>query len=176
MDAYEDSNQGSKKTLWIIGGVILLIMIVAVIYGITQKTINNNTENLTIDENSSVLKDNQVKAGQEMITTPVALKTLDLVNLQTIPQKVQARITADLADACSRANAVVTSSGNSFTITLTAQKPKDSVCAQVVTAYESIVDLPVAELALGKYSVTVGGISKTFTLSPVTVPVYGSDK
>jgi hypothetical protein len=37
---YDQNESNGKKTLWIIGGIILVVMIIALVYGATQKSLN----------------------------------------------------------------------------------------------------------------------------------------
>lgn len=176
---YENINQeeGGKKTLWIIGGIILVVAIIAVVYGATQKTLKKNTDTNT-DGSVTMNEDGTTVLGADRVVVSGSTVTaMDVVNLQTFPYKVQARIKGTVPDSCSTFDTPkVTSSGKTFTITVTASHPKDAVCAQVVTDREVVIDLPVAGLAAGTYTVKVGATTKTFTLATNNTIEYSGDK
>lgn len=180
---YDQGESNGKKTLWIIGGVILVVMIIGIVYGATQKSLKKATDaENTADSvqlntaGSNTGANGAVLGASEMVETPVELTGLTVVNLQTFPQKVQAQIKGNLADACSTAKTDVNLVGKKFTITVTATKAKDAVCATVITPYEAVVDLPVAGATAGKYTVVLGKMTKTFTLAADNEIQYSSDK
>lgn len=174
-----EPNKTNFSMTWIIGGIVVVVAIIVGIYFLTQKSVNNlpNNETETVDLNttgttpagSSALPEDRVSVNAEM-------KGLDVVNLQTFPYKVQAKVSVDLPNSCSTAAGSVTQSGKVFTVTTTASQPKDAMCAQVITPATITVDVPVAGLAAGTYTVKYGTFTKTFTLAQSNNVEYSSDK
>jgi heme/copper-type cytochrome/quinol oxidase subunit 2 len=167
----------SKAGLWTAIGIVVVIVIIALIYFATQKTIKNDANIQNDPITNAPITGTTTVAGAERIAVTPSISALEINNLQTFPYKVQARVKANLPDACSDLDTpTVARSGNTFTITATASKVKDAVCAQVITPKEIVVDLPVAGLSAGKYAVKLGTITKTFTLASDNTIEYTSDK
>lgn len=170
----------SRAGLWTIIGVIIVAAIVALIYFATQKTLNDTvvdpSDNNPITNTPTSGTGTVLGASERVAVTPT-IKGFDVVNLQTFPYKVQARITATLPDACSNLDVpLVAVSGKIFTVSATASREKDAVCAQTITSREIVTDLPVAGLAAGKYTVKLGTMTKTFTLAQDNEVQFTSDK
>ncbi len=179
---YEQRPEGSgKKTLLIIGGIILVVMIIALVYGATQKTIKNSDTTgsnvpVTNQPAPSTQGSGTVMGAERVAVTPT-ITGLDVVNLETFPYKVQARVKGTVPEGCAAFDTpTVAQSGKTFTISVTASKPKDAVCTQAVTQQEAVVDVPVAGLSAGTYTVKTGKYSKTFKLSSDNSVQYTSDK
>ncbi len=181
MENYESTQLGKKQIFWIIGGVIIVIMIIGIVYSSTQKTLKNtdsgSVENSLEKKDVIDLKNGEVKGVVEMVDVPVTVTGLDIVNLQTFPQRVQARIKGTVPDGCSLfTSPMITRIGNTFTISLTGTHPKDSVCTQVITPQETVIDIPVEGLPAGIYTATIGKITKTFKLVADNEIQFSSDK
>jgi hypothetical protein len=185
---YDQQESNGKKTLWIIGGIILVVMIVALIYGATQKSLKN--ADLNADSSSlqviqspapnsvkTVTSSSAVLGDSEMIELPVTIKTMDVVNLQRIPQEAQVRIGYSLLGECGVLDTpVVAVTGKVFKVTLTAHALKDAQCNKVVVPGEIIVNLPIEGIPAGKYSVRVGKSVKSLTLVADNQIQYSGDK
>lgn len=168
----------SKAGIWTAIGIIVVIAIIILIYFATQKNIKNEAD-LQNDSitNAPLQSTGGVVSGVERTSVTPSISALEINNLQTFPYKVQARVKANLPDACSDLDKpTVALSAKTFTITATASKVKDAMCTQMITPKEIVVDLPVAGLSAGKYTVKLGTITKTFTLASDNTIEYTSDK
>lgn len=164
MEPYENPEQNGKKTLWIIGGIILVIMLVGIVYGATQRTLKKtDTPSDTVPVNQTT-DQKQVLSRETAEKTPATVSDIALANLGTFPYRVQAKITGEMSDGCSQPDVVFTQSGKTFTADVTGLKESGSMCTMVVTPFETVVDVPVAGLGAGTYTVKLGDLSKTFTL------------
>lgn len=166
-----------KKTMWIIGGVVAVIAIIGVIYGATQSSLkktNSVSGNTSI--NMSTGDTNQVAAAR--VTIPVTYTGFDVVNLQTFPYRVQVRVRGKVSEGCVTADVpIATVSGKVFTVAMTGSKPADAMCTQIITNVENVVELPVAGLAAGNYTVKLGTMkAKTFTLAADNKVQFSGDK
>ena len=177
-----DEPSNGKKTLWIVGGIILAVMIIALIYGATQKSLRNpgapETSKATpaaTGSGSATTPGSSVLGADERVQVIPTIKGLEVVNLQTYPYKVQASVSGTVPEGCSTLDTpTVTLSGKVFTISATASRPKDAMCTEVVTPQSAVVDIPVDGLSPGKYGVKIGKITKTFTLlEPSTIQPSG---
>ena len=85
--------------------------------------------------------------------------------LAAFPIRVQAVVAGSTPDSCTTITGAETQRiGNRFTVTLTATRPADQVCAEVLTPFEQIVSLDVMGLLPGPYTVFVHGIGADFVL------------
>lgn len=166
----QQNQQVVKKnsgTLWTMVGIVIVLAVIVAIYFITQKSINKQPS----------LENDMVPgvdyAGQTVNIVP---KSLTVTSLETFPYKVQAQVSFDLPNSCSTAASSVTQSGKVFTVNVTASQPKDAMCAQVITPAVLTVDIPVAGLAAGTYTVDYEDMTKTFTLAQNNQIEYSSDK
>jgi hypothetical protein len=187
---YTDGPSNSSKTLWIIGGIVLVIMIIGVVYAATQKSLKNanqaattaetvplNSGSQTTTSTNAVSANGTVLGASDRVSVVPTLKALDLANLQTFPYQVQARITGTVPDGCSTLDTpAITQTGNIFTISVTASHPKDMMCTQVITSQSAVVDVPVSGVSAGKYYVVLGKIKKSFTLVQSNQIQYSGDK
>lgn len=188
---YEEGSSNGKKTLWIIGGIIVVVMIVALVYGATQRSLKQTSdtpgEDITITPTGGVSDQGLAPAQprptsdtpipENMVALPVQVNSLDVVNLETFPQKVQARVTYGLSGSCAVLDTpVVKQSGKTFTITMTSRALKDVACTKAIVPGEIVIDIPVLGIAAGNYSVKLGTITKSFTLKSDNEIQFTSDK
>ncbi len=156
-------NKSKSSNVWTIMSIVVVIAIIVGIYFATRTAKNTDVVNDTssVGLNSS---DSSV-LGADRVSVTATPKSLEVMNLQTFPYKVQAKVSLDLPNSCSSATGSVTQSGKIFTITVASSEPKDAVCAQVITPTTVTVDIPVAGLPAGTYTVNYGTFTKTFTLA-----------
>ncbi len=90
------------------------------------------------------------------------------INILGTPPSVRAQVVArgNLSDGCTKITDVGQKrDGNTFTVTLGTFRAPNVMCIQVITPFIQTVDLNVAGLKAGTYTVTVDGASKQFTLN-----------
>lgn len=188
---YEERVGNGKKMIWIIGGIILVIMVVGLVYGATQRSLKQadqeaDSDTVTINQSGPTSTNGTVKpvapAANEplaanMVSYPVTVTKLDVVNLESFPERVQARVAYELANGCAVLDTpTITKTGNAFTITMSSRGEKDANCTQALVPGEIVIEVPVEGLPAGKYSVKVGTTTKSFTLSAENKTQYYSDK
>ena len=171
-----EQNKQGLPLVWIIGGIVIVVAIIVGIYFSVQKSTDGNKNTANVDLADQLDTSGKSNTSVEKVSVTSTPKGLDVVNLQTFPYKVQAQIKSELPDSCSIVSAEVTQEGKVFTITTTASRPKDAMCAQVVTSNTTTVNLPVTGLAAGTYTVKYATFSKTFTLVQKNQVDYSSDK
>lgn len=180
MDPYENPESQGKKTLWIIGGIILVVMLIALIYGISQNNLLKNTPAHTTDTDAVIPQQKiQPLSDKESVITPVTTKKLEVVNLETHPPQVQAHVAYTLTDTCAVLDTPeITSAGTTYTISLTARTPleKKSSCIQQTTPGDIVVHLPVPQEASGNYTVLVGKQKTSFHVSATAAALPYGDK
>lgn len=180
MDPYENPESHSNKTLWIIAGIIFTVMVIALLYGLSQKTLLRMDRDDTSVSSSTPTpssKSKDVFAGKETIGTPVTTTSLEVVNLETNPPQVQAHLSYELAGNCSvLSEPEVTHHDQEFTVTLTARAPKDNPCSSEKIPGETVINLPVTTLHTGTYHVIAGKQKATFTLQALEQLAPTADK
>ena len=84
---------------------------------------------------------------------------------ESFPVQVNVRVRGELADGCTMVDEVITQrTDNSFLSVVGTIRPGDAVCTAEVVPFEEVIALDVLGLAAGTYTVTVNGISGSFTL------------
>lgn len=93
------------------------------------------------------------------------VESVDVMILESFPVQVNVVVTGYLPDGCTTIDQVTTvQNGNEFVVTITTQRPADAMCTLALVPYEETVALEVADLPAGQYTVTVNGVSGSFTL------------
>lgn len=180
---YENEAGNGKRTLWIIGGIILAIMIIALVYGATQKNLSGQADQEPVRSDAArttVPAKSQTQAvsgASERVSVTPSISSMDLVNLETVPYQAQARIQGTVPDGCSEFDQpTAVRTGNVITVSVTASHARDATCSQAATKRSTVVDLPVAGLDDGKYVVRLGAISRTLEISSAKASQYTGDK
>ena len=118
-----------------------------------------------------------------------AVKSVDVLILESFPVQVNVVIRGDLPDAgCTTiASVEQVREGNTFRLTLITTTDPLALCAQALTPFEEVVALDVKYLPVGVYVVDVHGAEGTFELSvdntsaeqpseqPIDTDVYPTD-
>jgi inhibitor of cysteine peptidase len=95
----------------------------------------------------------------------VRIEGIDVAVLKSFPVQIHAVLRGYLSDPCVEAGeALVSRDGNTFTVTIPAERPPGRMCAQVLVPFERSVPLPVRDLPKGEYRIEAHGASATFTL------------
>lgn len=102
--------------------------------------------------------------GGSVITSPIPIESVDVLEATSYPPRISVQARGYIPDSCTKARQpVVKRDGSTFTISILGDRPADLVCAQVATPYQTSIDLGV--LSQGSYTVSVNGVSKSFTVS-----------
>jgi inhibitor of cysteine peptidase len=84
---------------------------------------------------------------------------------ESFPVQVNVRVRGELADGCTMVDEVITQrTDNSFMSVVGTIRPGDALCTTEVVSFEELIALDVLGLDAGTYTVTVNGISGSFTL------------
>lgn len=95
----------------------------------------------------------------------VYVDTMDLLALESFPVQMRAIVKGNLPDACTTITSASSQrDDNIFRITFVTTRPADAVCAQMLTPFEQTVELDVAGLKAGTYTVVAGDVTETFEL------------
>ena len=75
-------------------------------------------------------------------------------------------VKGQMPDACTHTGDITQKRvENTFHIVVPAERPADTICAQVLTPYEQTVRLDARDLPKGTYTVDVNGVTATFELA-----------
>jgi len=93
------------------------------------------------------------------------VKDIEIMLLESFPVQINVIAKGEHPDSCTKVNEITTRrEGNTFFVTLTASRPADVMCAQVITPFEEVIALDVVGLKAGVYTVDVNGVRDTFEL------------
>jgi inhibitor of cysteine peptidase len=86
------------------------------------------------------------------------------ISLNQTDETLEITAKGNLPDSCTELDEVLKSFTNeTFIVNITTKRPKDQICAQVITEFEEIVVLEIEAVPSGEYTVDVNGLSKTFS-------------
>jgi inhibitor of cysteine peptidase len=104
-------------------------------------------------------------SGEDGIVGLAPVESIDILILESFPVQVRARAHGNLPDGCTTIDETRQElRGNTFVVTVTTVRPKDALCTEALVPYDTTIALDVVGLKAGTYTVTVNGVSGTFTL------------
>nr|QNO44751.1 hypothetical protein KLGCGMKP_00013 [Methanosarcinales archaeon ANME-2c ERB4] len=93
------------------------------------------------------------------------VNAIEIMLLESFPVQVNVGASGEHPDSCTKVDEITTRrEGNTFVVTISAFRPADAMCAEVITPYEEVIALDVVGLKAGVYTVEVNGIRDTFEL------------
>jgi len=93
------------------------------------------------------------------------VNTIEIMLLESFPVQVNVGASGEHPDSCTKVDEITTRrEGNTFVVTISAFRPADAMCAEVITPYEEVIALDAVGLKAGIYTVEVNGIRDTFEL------------
>ena len=88
---------------------------------------------------------------------------VDSVEVEKRDDEYYAVVSGTYADSCTEVTGVATEErSNGVEVALTAGRPADALCAQVLTPFEEIIPLNIDDAVPGEYTVVVDGVLTTF--------------
>ena len=102
------------------------------------------------------------------------VETIDILILESFPVQVQVRAAGNLRDGCTTLAEITQElQGSTFAVTIGTTRPADALCTEALVPFETTIALDVLGLKAGAYTVTVNGVSGTFTLGVDNVAPTG---
>ncbi|MCD4843847.1 MAG: hypothetical protein K8R25_05090 [Methanosarcinales archaeon] len=99
------------------------------------------------------------------------VNNIKIMLLESFPVQVNVVARGVHPDSCTKVDKITTrQEENTFFVTITASRPTDAICAQVITPFEEIIELDVVGLKAGAYTVDVNGVKDTFELEIDNIP------
>lgn len=92
--------------------------------------------------------------------------SIDLALLESFPLQASLTVRGNLADGCTELVGISQSmtDDNTIAVTLDVRRPADLMCTQALVPFEQSFALDILGLPAGEYTVTVDGLTTTFTL------------
>ncbi|APV44127.1 hypothetical protein Dform_00775 [Dehalogenimonas formicexedens] len=128
--------------------------------------VNGEDHSVTIPESGT---------NPDTVIKPAIITKVEVRIAESFPPQVFIDIQGLLTDSCTTLNGVDTRrQGNVIDITVTTQRPKDAVCAQVISYFSTTVPLGSDFVAGQTYTLRVNGLSQQFNVdrkpNPTTSP------
>jgi inhibitor of cysteine peptidase len=99
-----------------------------------------------------------------MLVRSAVTTSVDVLILESFPVQVHVRLTGELGDACTELLPITqTRNGNRVRLTVQSQRPRDAVCAQVLSAFDEVVALE-GPFPSGDYVLEVNDVATAFTV------------
>lgn len=111
-----------------------------------------------------------ISGGDGFIYNLATVEDIDILILESFPVQVTVAVKGYLADGCTQIDAKSPSqefnqAHKSFMIVLKTQRPEEAICTQALVPFTKNIKLEnVVGLLAGTYTVSVNGVSETFTL------------
>ena len=107
----------------------------------------------------------------EVVRGLAPVEEVGILMLESFPVQISVFVRGYLPDACTEIGEIVHQRvSDTFKVTISTVRPKDMMCAEVITPYEESISLDVVGLEAGVYTVDVNGIAATFELQVDNVP------
>ena len=99
----------------------------------------------------------------DLIVDPIQIESVEVHITAGSPPQAEAHVEGILGDGCSEFHSQAqTRSGNTVTITLLRERPRDAICTQIAKLY--VADIPLeGQYPPGRYELRVNDVEKTFT-------------
>ena len=101
----------------------------------------------------------------DVVTEPIQIDRVDVLILESSPPQVTARVEGVLGDGCATLHSVAQQrSGNTVTVTILRERPRDAICTQIAKLYDDVIRLE-GQFPPGDYLLRVNSVEKTFSTS-----------
>ena len=101
----------------------------------------------------------------DVVTEPIQIDRVDVLILEGAPPQVTARVEGVLGDGCATLHSVGQQrSGNTVTVTILRERPREAVCTQIAKLYVDVIRLE-GQFPPGDYLLRVNSVEKTFSTS-----------
>ena len=102
-------------------------------------------------------------AGSDLSIDPIGIQSVDVLVLESLPPQASAHVKGVIGDGCSELHSIGQErSGNTVTVTILRQRPKDAICTQIARLYDDVIRLD-GTYPAGSYVLRVNGFERTFT-------------
>ena len=100
--------------------------------------------------------------ADDLLVEPIQVENVDVRVLESFPPQAVANIQGVLGDGCSEFHSLRQErSGNTVTVTILRQRPRDAICIQIAKLYEENIRLE-GQYPPGRYVLRVNGVVTRF--------------
>ena len=100
--------------------------------------------------------------ADDLLVEPIQVESVDVRVLESFPPQAVAHVRGVLGDGCSEFHSLRQDrSGNTVTVTILRQRPRDAICIQIAKVYEENVRLE-GDYPPGRYVLQINGIVTRF--------------
>ena len=101
----------------------------------------------------------------DLVTEPIQIESVDVLILESAPPQVSARVRGVLGDGCATLHSVGQErSGNTVTVTILRERPRDAICIQIAKLYDETIRLE-GQFPPGDYVLRVNAFPRAFSTS-----------
>ena len=98
----------------------------------------------------------------DLLIEPIQIVSVDVQILESFPPQAVAEVSGILGDGCSEFHSLEqVRTGNTVTITILRQRPRDAICTQIAKLYDEDIRLT-GVYPPGDYLLSVNGFEKPF--------------
>lgn len=102
-------------------------------------------------------------ADPDVVVEPIQVDSVDVRVMESSPPQASAHVRGVLGDGCSSFHSQEQQrSGNTITVTILRERPRDAVCTQIAKLYDADIPLE-GTFPPGEYVLRVNGVEKVFT-------------
>ncbi len=101
-------------------------------------------------------------ASPELEIRPISIDSVEVTVLESAPVQVQAHVQGTIGDGCTKLHSVDQErSGNTITVTILSERPRDAVCTQIAMLYDETIRLD-GDFPPGSYQLHVNAFDTRF--------------
>ena len=101
--------------------------------------------------------------ADDLVVEPIQVESVDVLILESFPPQAVAHVQGILGDGCSEFHSLRQErSGNTITVTILRQRPRDAICIQIGKVYDENIPLQ-GQYPPGRYLLRVNEVVKRFT-------------
>ena len=102
-------------------------------------------------------------ASANLVIEPIQVDQVDVRVLESSPPEAWAHVQGVLGDGCSAFHSLRQErSGNTITMTILRERPRDAICTQIAKIYDADIRLE-GQYPPGQYLLRVNGVERSFT-------------
>jgi hypothetical protein len=163
-----DQETNMKKNVWFISWLWLLGLLVVTSCGGDEpgETTPVSDSGQSVSAEDTVVPSPTPEAAEaETIYGQANVDSIQVLILESFPVQVNVVARGEFSNGCTTIDEILTEmNDNTFEVTITTVSPGDVACTEALVPFDETIPLDVLGLSAGRYTVTVNGITGSFTL------------
>lgn len=157
-------NAAARPTRW--GALIVLALAVALLAACG----GGGAETVATPTTAAV--DTPAPGPSEPVRGQATVNSIDILIMESFPVQIRVTALGDLPDGCTQIDEVISQRvEDTFRVAITTLRQPAATCTQALVPFEESIPLEVEGLPAGTYTVSVNGVTDTFTLDIDNVAV-----